>query len=130
MALTRSTRCTGTAPRTREGESILGLSGGSQDLSAAHLRTGRARSACLVRSAPSVRRRSTRRGRPTPATGQGSRSRRTAARLQIHRSTLYYRLGQIESLSGVSMQDGNGRLALHMGTKLRRIVEARSGGRT
>ncbi|WP_226349877.1 CdaR family transcriptional regulator [Pseudonocardia sp. ICBG601] len=61
---------------------------------------------------------------------EGCEATRTAARLQIHRSTLYYRLGRIESLSGVSMQDGNGRLALHMGTKLRRIVEARSGGRT
>ncbi|ALL79470.1 hypothetical protein AD006_29910 (plasmid) [Pseudonocardia sp. EC080610-09] len=60
---------------------------------------------------------------------EGCEATRTAARLRIHRSTLYYRLGRIQSLSGISLQDGHGRLALHVGTKLRRFVEARGSGR-
>lgn len=49
---------------------------------------------------------------------------RTAGELRIHRSTLYYRLGRIESLAAVDLRDGQQRLVLHMGVKLRRMIEA------
>jgi hypothetical protein len=49
---------------------------------------------------------------------------RTATALRIHRSTLYYRLGRIESLAGVDLHDGGQRLALHLGVTLRRLIRA------
>lgn len=49
---------------------------------------------------------------------------RTATALRIHRSTLYYRLGRIELVTGVVLNDGTQRLALHVGVKLRRLLEA------
>lgn len=51
-------------------------------------------------------------------------STRTAAELRIHRSTLYYRLGRIESIGGIDVHDGSQRLALHLGVKLRRLLAA------
>ena len=53
---------------------------------------------------------------------------RTAAALRIHRSTLYYRLGRIESLAGIDLHDGGHRLALHLGVKLRRVLRAYGSG--
>ncbi|MDL5159801.1 PucR family transcriptional regulator [Actinomycetospora termitidis] len=47
---------------------------------------------------------------------------RTAGALSIHRSTLYYRLGRIETIAGVDLHDGEQRLALHLGIKLRRLI--------
>ncbi|CUU58949.1 PucR C-terminal helix-turn-helix domain-containing protein [Parafrankia irregularis] len=47
---------------------------------------------------------------------------RTAARLVIHRTTLYYRLGRIVDLTGLDLRDGNDRLALHLGLKLRQML--------
>lgn len=38
----------------------------------------------------------------------------TAAALAIHRQTLYYRLGRIEELTGLSMRNGRQRLRLHL----------------
>lgn len=58
---------------------------------------------------------------------EGCDATRTAAVLRIHRSTLYYRLSRIETVAGISLQDGHHRLALHVGTKLRGIVEAGGG---
>ncbi|MFP5022559.1 PucR family transcriptional regulator [Pseudonocardia phyllosphaerae] len=49
---------------------------------------------------------------------------RTATTLRVHRSTLYYRLGRIEALGEVSLHDGADRLALHLGVKLHRVLEA------
>ena len=43
---------------------------------------------------------------------------RTAAQLRVHRSTLYYRLGRIESLGAINLRDGQQRLELHLGVKL------------
>ncbi|MEU6266237.1 PucR family transcriptional regulator [Saccharopolyspora shandongensis] len=46
----------------------------------------------------------------------------TADALYIHRSTLYYRLSQIQKLTGLSLADGHGRLSLHLAIKLHRIA--------
>ena len=46
---------------------------------------------------------------------------RTAARLHLHRTTLYYRLGKIEELAGVDLTSGQDRLTLHLGIKLARL---------
>ncbi len=43
-------------------------------------------------------------------------------RLQIHRTSLYYRLNRIEQLTGMSLGDGTDRLALHLGLKLLRLI--------
>ncbi|WP_027344000.1 PucR family transcriptional regulator [Hamadaea tsunoensis] len=41
----------------------------------------------------------------------------TANRLNIHRTTLYYRLARISELAGVDLRDGTQRLALHLACK-------------
>ena len=46
---------------------------------------------------------------------------RTAERLQLHRSTLYYRLAKAAEVTGADLHDGNDRLALHLGFKLARL---------
>lgn len=43
---------------------------------------------------------------------------RTAAQLQVHRTTLYYRLGRIEQISGLSLRDGRDRLLAHLALRL------------
>lgn len=48
---------------------------------------------------------------------------RTAEQLSVHRSTLYYRLGKAERLTGTDLRDGNDRLALHLGFKLARLIQ-------
>lgn len=45
----------------------------------------------------------------------------TAEHLQLHRTTLYYRLGRVEQLAATDLRDGNKRLALHLGLKLARL---------
>jgi sugar diacid utilization regulator len=52
---------------------------------------------------------------------EGCDSRATVARLQVHRTSLYYRLGRIEELAGVSLSSGAARLDLHLGLKLARL---------
>lgn len=47
---------------------------------------------------------------------------RTAARLQIHRTTLYYRLHRLEEVAGVDLRRGEDRTALHLGIKLARLM--------
>ncbi len=47
----------------------------------------------------------------------------TIKRLQIHRTSLYHRLGRIEEVTGMSLSSGNDRLALHLGIKLLRLGE-------
>ena len=42
----------------------------------------------------------------------------TAAALQIHRQTLYYRLNRIEQVTGLDLRRGEHRLRLHLGLQL------------
>ncbi|MEV5241237.1 helix-turn-helix domain-containing protein, partial [Streptomyces cinnamoneus] len=46
---------------------------------------------------------------------------RAAAALGIHRQTLYYRLGRVEQLTGLDLDDGEDRLLLHMTLKGSRL---------
>jgi hypothetical protein len=46
----------------------------------------------------------------------------TSAELNIHRTTLYYRLGKVEHLAGVDLGRGSDRLVLHLGLKLARLA--------
>jgi DNA-binding PucR family transcriptional regulator len=48
-----------------------------------------------------------------------------AASLSLHRASLYYRLHKIEELTGVTLKDGEQRLALHLGLKLARLAGLR-----
>ncbi|WP_052865002.1 PucR family transcriptional regulator [Streptomyces niger] len=50
--------------------------------------------------------------------GQASR---TAQALGIHRQTLYYRLGRVEKLTGLDLDEGADRLLLHMALKTARL---------
>jgi GAF domain-containing protein len=52
---------------------------------------------------------------------EGCDSRATVARLQVHRTSLYYRLGRIEEITGMSLNSGSARLDLHLGLKLARL---------
>jgi hypothetical protein len=45
-----------------------------------------------------------------------------AERLQLHRTTLYYRLQRLERLTGTDLKDGKERLSLHIGLKLARLT--------
>lgn len=46
----------------------------------------------------------------------------TAEQLQLHRTTLYYRLQRIEELADTDLKDGNERLCLHLALKLGRLT--------
>ena len=46
----------------------------------------------------------------------------TAERLQLHRTTLYYRLQRVEQLAGTDLKDGHERLCLHLALKLARLT--------
>ncbi|MGI5445669.1 PucR family transcriptional regulator [Streptomyces sp. CA-243310] len=46
---------------------------------------------------------------------------RAAAVLGIHRQTLYYRLGRVEQLTGLDLDEGEDRLLLHMSLKAARL---------
>lgn len=48
----------------------------------------------------------------------------TSEALFIHRSTLYYRLTQVQKLIGVDPTDGRSRLGLHLAIKLRRALDS------
>jgi hypothetical protein len=45
-----------------------------------------------------------------------------AAALQIHRTTMYYRLSRIEATLGITLSDGQERVALHLGLKVARLL--------
>jgi hypothetical protein len=45
----------------------------------------------------------------------------TAATLFIHRTSLYHRLRRIEAITGASLRDGDDRLTLHIGLRIRRL---------
>ncbi|MCY7365191.1 MAG: helix-turn-helix domain-containing protein, partial [Frankiaceae bacterium] len=51
----------------------------------------------------------------------------TAAALQVHRQTLYYRLSRIEQVTGLDLADGEDRLRLHLGLLVGRLVAADAG---
>ncbi|WP_415973852.1 PucR family transcriptional regulator [Rhodococcus sp. 077-4] len=51
--------------------------------------------------------------------------RRTADLLCIHRATLYQRLKRIEQITGCSLDNGDDRLTLHLGLKLKSLATAR-----
>lgn len=46
----------------------------------------------------------------------------TAAKLFLHRTSLYYRLRRAEEIAGLDLRDGDDRLALHLGLKLARLT--------
>ncbi|WP_327278718.1 helix-turn-helix domain-containing protein [Streptomyces sp. NBC_01205] len=48
---------------------------------------------------------------------------RAAAALGIHRQTLYYRLGRVEQLTGLDLDEGEDRLLLHMALKTARLYD-------
>jgi DNA-binding PucR family transcriptional regulator len=45
----------------------------------------------------------------------------TAARLNLHRTSLYYRLQRIETLARTDLRNGTERLCLHLALKLARL---------
>ncbi|MFD7130892.1 PucR family transcriptional regulator [Streptomyces sp. NPDC059894] len=47
---------------------------------------------------------------------------RTAEALQIHRTSLYYRLKQIQEITGLDLDDGRDRLVLHLGLQVRELL--------
>jgi sugar diacid utilization regulator len=46
----------------------------------------------------------------------------TTKKLQIHRTSLYYRLDRIQERTGMSLRNGEDRLALHVGLRVARLV--------
>jgi hypothetical protein len=52
----------------------------------------------------------------------GGDAQATAARLHLHRGTLYYRLQKAERVAGINLRDGSDRLAIHLGFKLLRFT--------
>jgi hypothetical protein len=52
----------------------------------------------------------------------GCDARATAQRLHLHRTSLYYRLGRIEELTGRDLSTGAARLELHLALKLLRLA--------
>jgi PucR family transcriptional regulator, proline-responsive transcriptional activator len=46
---------------------------------------------------------------------------RTATRLHLHRTSLYYRLGRVAEVLGADLDDGLTRLNLHLALKSRRL---------
>ncbi|MEW2416880.1 helix-turn-helix domain-containing protein [Streptomyces sp. NPDC046866] len=53
---------------------------------------------------------------------------RAAAALGVHRQTLYYRLGRVEQLTGLDLDEGEDRLLLHMALKAARLQAADASG--
>ncbi|MEU4803803.1 helix-turn-helix domain-containing protein [Actinosynnema sp. NPDC023587] len=52
----------------------------------------------------------------------GCDARATAEALHLHRTSLYYRLGRIEAVTGRALSDGTARLELHLALKLVRLA--------
>jgi hypothetical protein len=53
---------------------------------------------------------------------RGGQARETAARLGVHRQTLYYRLAKAERVTGLDLADGESRLVLHLGLKAAELL--------
>ncbi|MET8541852.1 helix-turn-helix domain-containing protein, partial [Kitasatospora sp. NPDC004799] len=47
---------------------------------------------------------------------------RTAEELRIHRTSLYYRLRQIQEVTGLDLDNGADRIALHLGLRVRELL--------
>ncbi|GAA3398064.1 PucR family transcriptional regulator [Streptomyces roseoviridis] len=52
---------------------------------------------------------------------------KTAETLGIHRTSLYYRLRQIQKITGLDLDDGAHRLALHLGLRVGELLDAGAG---
>ncbi|WP_327276430.1 helix-turn-helix domain-containing protein [Streptomyces sp. NBC_01224] len=48
---------------------------------------------------------------------------RTAEALRIHRTSLYYRLRQIQEITGLDLDSGPDRLVLHLGLRIRELLQ-------
>jgi hypothetical protein len=55
-------------------------------------------------------------------------ARSTVTALNVHRTSLYYRLGRFTELTGLDLADGGQRLAVHLGLKLLRLTTPVEGG--
>ncbi|MFH8791045.1 PucR family transcriptional regulator [Streptomyces sp. NPDC017941] len=53
---------------------------------------------------------------------------RTADTLGIHRTSLYYRLRQIQDITGLDLDDGAHRLTLHLGLRIEELIGPDGGG--
>lgn len=53
---------------------------------------------------------------------------RTADTLGIHRTSLYYRLRQIQEITGLDLDDGAHRLTLHLGLRIEELLAPGGGG--
>ncbi len=42
--------------------------------------------------------------------------------MNLHRTSLYYRLQRVEQLAGTNLKDGNERLSLHLALKVARLT--------
>jgi DNA-binding PucR family transcriptional regulator len=51
---------------------------------------------------------------------------RTADALQLHRTSLYYRLRQIQEITGLDLDNGADRLILHMGLRIEELLASRT----
>ncbi|MFJ4323223.1 PucR family transcriptional regulator [Streptomyces tricolor] len=51
---------------------------------------------------------------------------RTAEALRIHRTSLYYRLRQIQEITGLDLDRGGDRLVLHLGLRTRELLQAQT----
>ncbi|MEV5386585.1 helix-turn-helix domain-containing protein [Streptomyces sp. NPDC052721] len=51
---------------------------------------------------------------------------RTTEALQIHRTSLYYRLRQIQEITGLDLDSGGDRLVLHLGLRTRDLLQAQA----
>ncbi|WP_405752729.1 helix-turn-helix domain-containing protein [Streptomyces sp. NBC_00012] len=53
---------------------------------------------------------------------------KTADALRLHRTSLYYRLRQIEKITGLDLDDGTHRLTLHLGLKIEELLPTGDDG--
>jgi sugar diacid utilization regulator len=53
---------------------------------------------------------------------QAGDARASATLLNVHRTSLYYRLSRIEQITGMNLASGGDRLSLHLGLKLARLL--------
>lgn len=51
---------------------------------------------------------------------------KTADALQLHRTSLYYRLRQIQEITGLDLDNGADRLVLHMGLRIEELLASRT----
>ncbi|MGR6973160.1 PucR family transcriptional regulator [Streptomyces cynarae] len=51
---------------------------------------------------------------------------KTAEALQLHRTSLYYRLRQIQQITGLDLDNGADRLILHMGLRIEELLASRA----